>query len=208
MLDKRSAVLVRKLLHIVGNRNDFGLKTFFIVVYGRVHFYKVNYALEVVFSAYGELNRNGIALEPVLHHIKNIVEIRTHYVHLVDVNHSRYVVFISLTPNRLGLRLNTALGAKHRDGAVKHAQRTFNFNSEVNVAGSVDYIDAVPFPEACGSGGGNCDTSLLLLLHPVHSCGAVMRFAELMVDTRIEKNSLGSGSFTGIDMSHNTDISC
>ena len=76
------------------------------------------------------------------------------------------------------------------------------------MAGSVDYIDAVSLPEAGRSGGGNCDTSLLLLLHPVHSSGAVVRFAELMGDTRLEKNSLGSGSFTGIDMSHNTDISC
>ena len=41
----------------------------------------------------------------------------------------------------------------------------------------VDDIDTVVFPKTGRCSGGDCYSALLLLLHPVHCCGAVMSFA-------------------------------
>ena len=56
-----------------------------------------------------------------MHHFENIEEVRTHDVHLVDVNHTRHVVLVGLTPDGLRLGLNAALCTKHGNGAVQHA---------------------------------------------------------------------------------------
>ena len=42
----------------------------------------------------------------------NTVEIGAHDVHLVDIRHTRNMVFVRLTPHGLGLGLNAALGAE------------------------------------------------------------------------------------------------
>jgi hypothetical protein len=59
----------------------------------------------------------------------------------------------------------------------------------------------------CGSSGSDGNTSLLLLSHPVHGCGTVMRVTHFVNTTRIEKNTFGRGCFTCIDVSHDTNIS-
>ena len=169
MLDKIGVIFVGKLYHILRNRLVSNVLSEVIVVNFRVHIDKVNNSPECVLRADRQLNRNTVAVETLLNHIKNVVEIRTHNIHLIDVYHSRYVVFVSLTPNGFRLRLNTALCAQNGYRAVKHAERTLNFNGEVNVSGSVDNIDTMVFPEASSSSGGDCNTSFLLLLHPVHS---------------------------------------
>src|SRR5699024_5361836 len=51
------------------------------------------------------------------------------------------------------------------------------------------------------------DTSLLLLLHPVHGSSTFMGIADLIVYTSIIQNTLGQCGLTRIDMSHNSDIS-
>ena len=53
----------------------------------------------------------------------------------------------------------------------------------------------------------NGDTSLLLLLHPVHGSSTFVSITNLIVNTSIIKNTLGQCGLTSIDMSHNTDIS-
>ena len=61
---------------------------------------------------------------------------------------TRHSVAVGLAPDRLGLRLDTAYCTEHGDGSVQHAQRTFDFNGEVDVAGCVDDVDTVVIPEA------------------------------------------------------------
>ena len=78
---------------------------------------------------------------------------------------------------------------------------------KVNMSGCIDNVDTILLPVAGCSGGGDCDTSLLLLLHPVHRSSTVVNFAELMCLARIEKYSFRSGGLTRIDMSHYTNIS-
>ena len=137
-----------------------------------------------------------------------MIKVRAHDVHFVDIDHSGNAILISLTPNGFRLRFNTALCAENGHRTVQYAQRTLNFNREVHVSGRVDNIDTMVFPETSRCGGGNGDTSLLLLFHPVHSWRTVMRFAHFTVDTGIEQNTLGGSGFTRVNMCHNTNISC
>jgi hypothetical protein len=74
-----------------------------------------------------------------------MVEVSTHDVHFVNVNHSRYAVVISLTPYGLGLRLNAALGAENRYRTVENSQRTLYLNGKVNVSGRIDDVDTMLF---------------------------------------------------------------
>ena len=104
-------------------------------------------------------------------------------------------------------RLN---GAESSYSTVKHTERAFNFHSEVNVSRSVNKVDleliAGILPESGGSGRSNCDTTFLFLFHPVHRGSAIVNFADLVSKTGVEKNTLGSSGLTGIDVSHDTDI--
>src|SRR3546814_1546004 len=76
-------------------------------------------------------------------HVDAAVEIGTHAVELVDEAHARHAVLVGLAPHRLRLRLDTGNAVEQADRAVEHAQRTFDFDGEVDVAGGVDDVDAV-----------------------------------------------------------------
>ena len=134
------------------------------------------------------------------------VEVRAHLVHLVDEADTRDVVLVSLTPNGLRLGLNTFLAVEDSNGAVEDAQGALNLDREVHVAGGVDDVDLVVLPEAGGCCGGNGDTALLLLRHPVHRGGAVVGLTDLVVDTRVEQDALSDGGLTGIDVRHDADV--
>ena len=179
-----------------------------IVVNIRFHTHQVDDSAEVAFYADRQLDRNGICMEAILHHLDNTIEVRTHNIHFVDISHTRHSVLISLSPNGFRLRFNASLGAKYGYRTVQHAQRALHFNGKVNVAGGINDIDTILFPIAGGCGRGNGDTSLLLLRHPVHRGRAVVGFAQLMRLSGIEQNSFGCCGFTGINVRHDTDISC
>ena len=134
-----------------------------------LHFEQVNHTNEVALSANGQLQNERLSAQAVDNGLNSEVEVRAHLVHLIDEADAGNIVLISLTPHGLRLRLNTFLAVKHCYRAVKHAQRTLHLNGEVNVTGGVDNVDLVVFPEAGDSCGGNGNTSLLLLSHPVHS---------------------------------------
>ena len=208
MLDKLCTILLGKLLHIVGDRLTSYVFTEVIIINLGIHFYEVNDTLECVFRTDGELNRHGVTFETLVYHVKNMVKVRTHDIHLIDVNHTRNMIFVSLTPNGFRLRLNTALCAQNGNRTVKYTKRTLNFNSEINVAGSVDNIDTMVFPETSSCSGSDGYTSLLLLRHPVHGSVAVVGLTDFMVYTRVKQYTLCGSCFTGVDMRHYTNISC
>ena len=56
---------------------------------------------------------------------------------------TRNVVSISLSPDRLRLRLDALAGVKHRNHAVQNAQRSLDLGREVDVTGRVDQVDRV-----------------------------------------------------------------
>ena len=131
---------------------------------------------------------------------------RTHLVHLVDEADTGDVVLISLTPHGLRLGLDTFLTVEHGNCTVEDAQRALNLNREVNVTGGVDDVDLVTVPEGGHGCGGDGNTTLLFLLHPVGGRGAIVRLANLVVDARVEQNTFGHGGLAGIDVSHDADV--
>ena len=94
-----------------------------------------------------ELNRNGMSLEAGLHHVDDTVEVCARDVHFVDVSHSRYAVLISLTPYCFGLGFNTAFCTEDRNRTVENSERSFDFNSKVNVTGGIYNVYTRIFPE-------------------------------------------------------------
>src|SRR6185312_9114099 len=90
----------------------------------------------------------------------------------VNETNPRNAILVSLAPNCLRLRLDTGNAVEHCDRAIKDAQRALHFHREIDVAGSIDDVDAmfdiIPVPETRGRSAGDGDTALLLLLHPVH----------------------------------------
>ena len=62
------------------------------------------------------------------------VEIGAGAVELVDEAHPRHAVLVGLAPHGLGLRLDAGDAVEAGDRAVEHAQRTLDFDGEVDVA--------------------------------------------------------------------------
>ena len=213
MLDHFDVIFLGDLLHVLRDLFAADILAEIVVVDIGLHLHEVDDALKGVLAADRKLNRDSIALESVLHHLHDTVEVGAHDVHLVDIGHTRNLIFLSLTPNRFGLGLNAALRAENRDGAVEYAERTLNLDREVNVARCVNDIDAVLLavsvrPEARRRSRCNRNAALLLLRHPVHRGGTIMCLTDLVVDARVVKDTLCRGCLTGIDVSHDADISC
>ena len=194
-------------LHVIRDFFHADIFSQIIIVYISLHFYQVNDALELVLSADRQLNRNSITLQSLVHHINDTVEIRAHDIHLVDINHTRNLILISLSPYGFCLRLNAALCAQNGNRTIQYTQRTLNFYCEVNVSRCINDVDSVACPVCSSSSGSNCDTALLLLCHPVHCSGTLVGFTNLMVDTGVEQNTLSCRSLTSIDVRHDTNVS-
>ena len=200
-------VFLGQIAHILGDFLGAHIVAEIIVINAGIHLNQIDYATEIRFGADRELDGHCIALKSVMHHIENMIEVRAHDIHLVDVYHTGNMVVIGLSPNCLGLRLNAALGTQYGHAAVKNTQRALDLNGEVNVARGINDIDSGIAPVAGGCCGSDGYTSLLLLLHPVHGRGTFMGLADLMVYTGVIKNTLCCRSLAGVDVSHDTDIS-
>ena len=172
----------------------------------RVHLDQVDDALEVAFGAHGKLDWDGVRAQALLHGLHGEVEVGADLVHLVDEADPRDVVFVGLPPHLLGLRLDTLLAVEDGHGAVEHAQAALHLDGEVDVAGGVDDVDLVVFPEAGGGRGGNGDPALLLLLHPVHGGGAVVHLTDLVADTGVVEDALRRRRLAGVDVRHDADV--
>ena len=85
-------------------------------------------------------------------------------------------------------------------------KRAFDFDREVDVAGRVDNVDPMIVPEAGRRRRGDRDAAFLFLLHPVHRRGAFVHFADLVGFAGVIENALGRRRLTGINVSHDADI--
>ena len=171
---------------------------------------QVDDAPEVVLGAHRDLSGHGVSVETILHGLDSVEEVSTHAVILVNEGDAGDVEGRSLTPNGLRLGLNAGNGVEDGDSAIEDAQAALDLGGEVNVARGVDDLDAVVLtvlvPEARGSSGGNGYAALLLLNHPVHGGSALMDLTDLVGLTGVVKNTLGRGGLTGIDVSHDADV--
>jgi hypothetical protein len=61
-------------------------------------------------------------------------------------------------------------------------------------------------PEAGRRRRSDGDAALLLLLHPVHGRGAIMHFANLVIDAGVEQDALGRRRLSGIDVRGNANV--
>ena len=205
-LEEDLTVFLSLILHVIRDRDfifDFAEVVF---IDDGFHLDEVDDALEVVLSTDRQLDGNCVRIEALLHHLDDIVEVRAGDVHLVDIGHTRNIVILSLTPNSLSLRLNTAASSQDCYSAIEYAQGTLNFYREVHVTRRINDVDAMIFPMAGRCSGRDRDTTLLLLNHPVHRCSTIMYFTDLVVDTRVEEDTLRGRRLTGIDVSHDTDV--
>ena len=168
--------------------------------------HKVNQTLQIGFKADWDIQNCRLGAQTINDRLHAIFEVRTGAVKLIDEAHARNAILIGLTPYGFGLGLNTSNTVEARNRTIENAQRTFNFNREINVAWCINDIDTVVVPEAGGSSRRNRDATLLLLFHPVHCGCAIMNFADFVRLTGVEKNALGGRGFTGVDMRHDTDV--
>jgi hypothetical protein len=179
----------------------------------RSHLDQIHNACETFFSADRNHQRDWIGTQTRLHLSDDLEEVRAGTVHLVDERQTRNFVFVSLTPNRLGLWLHTTYRAIHHTSAIQHAHRTLNFDREVNVPRRIDDVETMlwvgvvhAFPETGRCSGSDGDTALLLLLHPVHRGRTIVHLTDLVAHTRIEQDALGSGCLTCINVRTDADV--
>ena len=174
------------------------------------HGNQVDYAPEVVLSAHGHLSSNSRCVKAIAHGLNCMEEVSANTVVLVDECDAGYTVALSLTPYGFGLRLYAGNSIEYGYGTVENAQGALYLSGEVYVAGGVDDLETifliVFLPEAGGSCSGNGYAALLLLNHPVHGSCAIMNLTDLVRLARVVQDTLGSGGFTGIDVSHDADV--
>ena len=176
-------------------------------VNNRFHIKQINNAFEFGFGANRQLQSQRLCPQTIDNHIQAAIEVRSDSVHLVAETDSRNIVLVCLAPYGLGLRLNAGNGIEYRDCAVQNAQRTLDFNRKVNVSRRIDDVDSVAFPVTGCRSRGNGNTAFLLLFHPVHRCSTVVRLADFMIYACIIQDTFCCSGFTGINMSHDADIS-
>ena len=201
------AVLRGQISHIRGNLFLTHILTQIVIEDECLHLDQIDDASEVFFRADRQLDGNRVTLEAIVHHLQDIEEIGTHHVHLVDIDKTRDMIFVSLSPYSLGLRFHAAFGAEHCHRPIKHAQGAFDLNSEVDVARRVNNIDTSSLPEAGGCSGRDRDATFLLLRHPVHRSSAFMGLTKSVVDTGVEQDTLSRRGLACIDVSHDANIS-
>ena len=174
------------------------------------HSDKVDKAFEVFFSTDRNLDRARVSAEYFFNLSNNVKEVSTWAVHFINVTDTRHIIFIGLAPNCFRLRLNATNSTESSYGAIEDTKRAFYFDGEVYVSRGVNKVYTILFtgvvPACSSSGRSDSDTTFLLLSHPVHSSGTIVSFADFMSKTGIEKNTLWSSGFSGIDVSHDTDI--
>ncbi len=206
-LDQLGACDRRGIRQVVGDRLIFELGAEALLEPDdRAVLDEIDEALEAALDADRQIQHRRTRAEAILDHLHAALEARAGAVELVDEAHARDVILLGLAPHRLGLRLDAGNAVEARDRAVEHAQRTLDFDREVDVAGRVDDVDAVIVPEARRGSRRDRDPALLLLLHPVHRRGALMDLADLVGLAGVVEDTLGRRRLAGIDVRHDADV--
>src|SRR5580765_3705428 len=206
-LDKFFAFSLSSIHKVRGNVENIVFGTLCFVIPNKgLHCDQIDDALEMLFEADRYLHRDSVCTEAIEDRLKAAVERSSCAIQLIDKAYTRHAVFVGLTPNGLGLRLDAGDAVKNTNGTIQNSKGPLDFHREVNVSRCIDNIDAVfdviARPETGRRSRGNCNTALLLLLHPVHRGRAFVDFADLVRNTRIEQNALRRRGLTRVDLCH------
>jgi hypothetical protein len=173
----------------------------------RFHLNEIDDSYKLCFLAEGDLDRDGSCIEAFADGIDGVLKISTHLVDLVNETNSGDTVFVGLTPDFFGLRLNAVNGVEYSDSAIEDAERSLDLGREVHVAGRINNVDADVAPCAGGGSRSNRDPALLLLLHPVHRGCAFVDLSDAVRPARIKQDAFGRSGLPGVDVRHDADIS-
>ena len=181
------------------------VETLVIIVDISLHLNKVDDS-QSASRLWGELNRNCVTLQALLHHVYNIIEVSSHNVHLVNIDHSRNLVLVRLSPDGFGLGLNAALAQR----TVTEPSRTRRERSTSTVKstwpGVSMMLDSVVLPEA-----GNASEAFAIPSFPC-SCSiqSIMQhhhaLAEFAGLSCVEQDTLRCGGFACVNMRYDSDI--
>ena len=153
-----------------------------------------------------ELDDEGLCAEALDDGVNREIEVSTEFVHLVDKTNAGDVVFVGLTPHGLGLRFDTFFTVEDGNGTVENTERTLYLDREVDVPRGVNNVDLVLVPETRRRSRRDCDSTLLLLGHPVHRGRSVVNFTDLVRDSGVVEDTFSRRRLTGIDVSHDADV--
>jgi hypothetical protein len=134
------------------------------------------------------------------------MEVGTDPIHLVYEGHPRYSIPIGLPPHCFRLWLYTSHSAENSYYPVQYSQASFNFDSKVDMPGSVNDVDFSIFPETGGRCRGYGDSPLLFLFHPVHDGCAFMNLTNLVRLAGIIQYPLSRRCLSRVNMGHYADI--
>src|SRR5690606_34822063 len=211
--DELLAIFLGLRLHVSGNVDNIpGSPELVVMPEKSLHLDQVDDAFEVAFRADRKLHRDRHGAQSGLDHFKAAEEVRANLVHLVAEDHARNMILLRLPPHGFGLRLHAGIRVEQRNGTVEHTQRTLDLNGEVDMAGSIDDVEAAQpsiatLPEGRGGSGRDGDAALLLLLHPVHRGRAIMGLADLVRLSRVIQDTLGRRGLAGVDVRHDAEVS-
>ena len=191
---------------LAGDLTHLDQVTQVVPVGDRLHLEQVDHAAEAALGADRQLHRDGGGAEALADHVDHAPEVGASAIELVDEAEAGHAVAIGLAPDRLGLWLNARHAIEHDHGPVEHAEAPLDLHRKIHVAGRVNQVDTMIPPEAGRGCGRDGDAALLLLLHPVHRCGALVDLAELVDLLRVEEDPLRDGGLAGVDVRDDPNV--
>src|SRR3989440_1108462 len=201
------AIFLGLLDHVRGDVDvyELGVELLFFPDHA-LHADEIDQALEIILGADRKLDRNRLGAEAIDNILHAFVEVGAGLIHFVGEDDARNLGLVALAPDGFGLRLNALVRIEHAYRAVEHAQRTLDFDGEVDVAGGIDDVETLAFPESGGRSRRDRYAALLLLLHPVHRRGTFVHFADFVALAGVIEDAFGGRGLAGIDMRHDTEV--
>ncbi len=192
---------------LLGEPVRHGLDVLLIAfVQDRLHRHEVHYAEVLLPFINGDLKRDRVGVEDLVHHGHALGRVRAGPVHLVDKGDPGHLIAIGLIPDRLALGLYPGNGAEEGHHSVEHAQGTLHLESEIDVPRGVDDVDPVVPPRTRDGGRGDGYSPLLLLSHEVHGGLAIVDFAHAVGGPGVEEHALGHRSLARVDVGGDSDV--
>ncbi|OQB55907.1 MAG: hypothetical protein BWX96_03276 [Bacteroidetes bacterium ADurb.Bin145] len=210
--NKLSSPFLSFLDKFIGNILNFifSPEIILILINKGFHFYKINDPPEVLFISDRNLHGDCMGVKLFLDLVDNTQKVSTCPVHLVNKSYSGDTIFVCLSPHCFRLGFNTSDATENSNSSIKHSQGSFNLNCEINMPGSIYYIDliifVIIFPVSSRCCRRYCNPALLFLNHPVHLGISVMNLSHTVGTTGIEQNPFCCCGLPRINVGHDPDI--